>query len=222
MDAVSVLLGLVHHPCKYREPYKKWLAGINTNLFQIACLTKQSKEEIPLFLDQNIRPNMADILTKYDLNQKPEVWLELQNRLLNPAWLLPNISTWIQTVRQESETQIKIQASGGLIDYTGDLKNTIVEEAPLLEIGSVLATDQHTINIINFPSSDWSMVEQITTRFMSRTPRISLKIMGFVIFCAHKWRDLLLVKRYKSRKPYCGHNNFLPMCFNISQRQYHV
>ena len=54
IDAISVILSLSHHPCRYKVPFKKWISGINSNLFQIALLTKQSKEDLPLYLDQSV------------------------------------------------------------------------------------------------------------------------------------------------------------------------
>ena len=39
-----------------------------------------------------------------------------------------------------------------------------------------------------------------------------MKIMGFVIFCAHKWHDILLVRKYKSGRPPCGHNVIFCSC----------
>ena len=174
------------------------------NLFQIALLSKQRKEELPLFLDQSIRVNFADYLTKYNLDkEQPKFWLELQRRILTLHWLLPHPSTWLETVRKESEIKVSIKGSGGTQDFTGKAKGT--DDLPLIDINFIVVKAHQDANLITYPSSDWSMVQSITSRFMSRSLRVSLKILGFVVFAAHRWRDLHLARKYKNQRPNCEH-----------------
>ena len=96
IDAISVILSLSHHPTHYKALFRKWVSGINSNLYQIAILSNQKKEHVPLFLDQTVRTNFADLLTKFHLTKEdPLFWMELQSQLLTPHWLLAHPKTWL-------------------------------------------------------------------------------------------------------------------------------
>ena len=118
------------------------------------------------------------MLTKYNLaKEEPEYWLELQHCLLSPDWLLPHVSTWLSKVREESERKVSIQGSGGIMEYSG--KGQGQDDAPLIDINSIVVSSHQNVNLIAYPTSDWSMIQRITTRFISKLPRVSLKILGF-------------------------------------------
>ena len=52
IDAMSAVLALNRHPSLFRAPFKMWLAKTNVNLFQVAQITHQEKEDIHLFINQ--------------------------------------------------------------------------------------------------------------------------------------------------------------------------
>ena len=75
-----------------------------------------------------------------------------------------------------------------------------------------MVSSHQNVNLIAYPTSDWSMIQRITTRFMSKSPRVSLKILGFVIMTAHRWWDIHLVKKFKQDRPPCGHDMIFCQC----------
>ena len=71
------------HLARYKAVYRSYLSSINVNLFKIANVSKQSKEDIPLFIDQKVRVNFADLLIKFSLKiDSPSKWLKLQTDYL--------------------------------------------------------------------------------------------------------------------------------------------
>ena len=59
--------------------------------------------------------------------------------------------------------------------------------------------------MVTYLAQSWDLVESITQRHMSRSPRVTFKILAFVCLAAHKWRDICRAKRYKQRTPDCFH-----------------
>ena len=82
-DAISTLISIGQNPGNFKHPSQTWLSGINANLYQLALITGQKKQDIPLFIDQKVRTNFADYMTKFNLvKDAPEKWYEFQQRLL--------------------------------------------------------------------------------------------------------------------------------------------
>ena len=82
------------------------------NLYKIAQLSHQLKQNIPLFLDQRKRQNYADILTKFNVEkQTPALWFEYQLRLLQPQWLSKHPKFWEEQVLKESRERIGLLAA---------------------------------------------------------------------------------------------------------------
>ena len=104
----------------------------NFNLFKCGNLVTQPKESIYLYIDQRLRPNMADYLTKYNLQKdQPQLWLEFQRRILNPSWMVPHPKFWIDDVVKESAQRVKKQLIGmKLPDFT-TLHGENVEPKPI-------------------------------------------------------------------------------------------
>ena len=101
-DTISTLISIGQHPGNYKSPFRKWLAGINVNLYQLGLITGQQKQDIPWFINQRKRVNFADYMTKFDLtNDMPDLWLELQFCMLTPGWLLEHPRQWLDLVRLE-------------------------------------------------------------------------------------------------------------------------
>ena len=121
VDAISTLLSLRQHPARYKPPLRNWFAATNINLFKCAQISKQLKENIPVFINQTKRVNFADLLTKFNLTKDTsDVWLEMQKRLLTPNWLRAHPSVWLKDVLEESAEKISIQSQGGVVpDFTG-------------------------------------------------------------------------------------------------------
>ena len=69
IDAISTILGLGIHPGRLKSPHARWLAMTNFNLFKIGQLVNQTKESIYLYIDQKLQPNMADLLTKFNIHK---------------------------------------------------------------------------------------------------------------------------------------------------------
>ena len=113
IDAISTLISLSHHLAKYKDPFRRLLASTNVNLFKVAQLSGQTKESVPLFLNQNKCMNFADLLTKFHIQGgKPSLRLEYQKRLLSPSWLLQHPRFWEEQVILESREKISIQEKG--------------------------------------------------------------------------------------------------------------
>ena len=120
IDAISTLISLRQHPVKFKCPLRRWFASTNINLFKAAQISGQTKEDIPLFINQTQRVNYADLLTKFNLlTDTAHIWLELQHRLLEASWLQQHPSIWLNSVLTESEDKIKKQLSGGMENFTG-------------------------------------------------------------------------------------------------------
>ena len=51
-DTISTLISIGQNPGNFKHPYQTWLSGINANLYQLALITGQQKQDIPLFIDQ--------------------------------------------------------------------------------------------------------------------------------------------------------------------------
>ena len=67
-------------------------------------MTGQNKQDIPLFINQTLRTNFADFLTKFNLElDTPATWLEYQRRLLTPNWLQTHPNIWLKQVLIESD-----------------------------------------------------------------------------------------------------------------------
>ena len=108
-DTISMLISISQNPRNFKTPYRTWLSGINANIYQLALIMSQQKQDIPLFIDQKVWTKFADYIMKFDLkNDKPEKWYELQQRLLEPNWLLTHPRQWINLIRQESAIRIQI------------------------------------------------------------------------------------------------------------------
>ena len=61
-----------------------------------------------------------------------------------------------------------------------------------------------TPNMSVYRACDWYIAETIINRHLSRTPRTSFKILGWVCFIAQKWRDIVKIKKWKlTNKPCC-------------------
>ena len=132
-----------------------------------------------------MRTNFADYMTKFDLNNdKPEKWYELQQRLLEPSWLLTHPRQWIDLVRQESARKIQIQAQGiaAVSNFSSDGGNN-VDPQPI-QIHQVILHLRMDPNMRHFPARDWTIVSQVMDRHMSSSPKISFKILGWVTMIA--------------------------------------
>ena len=61
---------------------------------------------------------------------------------------------------------------------------------------------------VKFPPRDWSILEDVIRRNLSRPPKVVFRIVGWVVYCAQKWVDIVRLKRMKvtlSRKARCIH-----------------
>ena len=65
VDVITTIISMHQHPAKYFVIFHRYLSSININLFQTAIISKQTKEHIPLFINQQKRVNFADLLTKF-------------------------------------------------------------------------------------------------------------------------------------------------------------
>ena len=214
IDAISTLIGISNHPGKYNSPVSTWLAQINFNLFKCGNITNQPKELIPLFVDQAKRTNFTDYLTKYDLiKDHSEMWLEFQWRILCPNWLQLHPKFWIDSVILESAQKISKQVAGMKIpDFcTSNSKN--VDPTPI-SITHVGINQKMDPNMCSFPPRDWYLVEAVVRQHMSQPPKVTFKIIGWICMIFSKWRDIVLVKKWKSSlgREKCFHPNIFCRC----------
>ena len=215
VDALSTILATNIHPGRLKSPYNRWLSMANFNLFKIGNLVQQPKESIYLFINQKLRLNLADILTKFHIKtESAQYWNELQTRLLQGSWLVKHPKFWLADVVKESEEKIKTQSKGQplpLPDFTTDNgKNIEPKQISVKQLSINLHSDP---NMVHFPKYDAYIIEAVIQKHMTKEPRISFKIIGWIACCAMKWRDITIIKKKKTiARNTCFHDIIFCRC----------
>ena len=200
IDAISTLLSLERHPVKFPLPLRRWFAAVNINLYKCAQVSHQSKEDILMYIDQGLRINFADYLTKFNLStDRPSQWLELQRRILNPSWLLTHPKGWLNDALTESNKGVSLQSSGGptLLDMPGAPSNSNV-------VNSIRFRQNLDPIPTRYPNADWTIVEGVMKKYSFLPPRTTFRILGWLVFAAQKWSDLAKIRRMQQSAP-CIH-----------------
>ena len=122
----------------------------NFNLFKVGQIVHQTKESIYLYINQKVRVNLADLLTKFNISRDdPKYWNELQIHLLQGSWLAQHPKFWLSYVIKESEQKIKKQAIGmPITDFT--TMDGISEEPKKISVKQISITLHPNPNMSRF------------------------------------------------------------------------
>ena len=91
VNAISTLISLSHHSVQYKNPFCKLLASTNVNLYKVALLSGQAKEDIPLFINQHKRTNFADLLMKFNIESEKPTLISIKAPLSRLVITTPQI-----------------------------------------------------------------------------------------------------------------------------------
>ena len=234
-DAISSLLSLRRHPAIFKHPQRKWLASANVSLFQTAELinsqqktlssdshqmTPVIKDDIAIWINQKVRCNFADLLTKFQLDtDSTDRWIKLQEKLIQASWLQTHPSTWYKQMLQESEEMISQQSLGGQAHHClRDVTQTSLKDASqhTLQDTDPTPIEAHFITYstdifpeVSYPQQDMYIVDKVTSNMPGKNPRCVFRTIGWCVFAAHRWRDMAKAKVFKQtlrgrRKCKCG------------------
>ena len=171
VDALSTILAANIHPGRLKSPYNRWLSMANYNLFKTGNLVKQPKETIYLFINQKIRVNLADTLTKFQIKtESAEYWNELQNRLIKGSWLNEHPKFWLDEVIKESQEKVQTQSRGVPIpDFTtNEGENIEPQQISVKHLSIQLHPDP---NMLHFPKYETYIVEAVIKRHVFKTSK---------------------------------------------------
>ena len=106
-----------------------------------------------LCINQNIRQNLADLLTKFNLKEDdPELWIEYQNRLLTGDWLaVQHPRNWTMEVIKESEEMMRIAKVGYQISNSQTSSPAVEKDILKIENNFVSITDETNILMKHYP-----------------------------------------------------------------------
>ena len=74
-------------------------------------------------------------------------------------------------------------------------------------------------NVPTFPARDWYIVEATTSRHLSKSPRISFKILSWICLIGQKWHDIVTIKKWKQSNNICFHPHIFCKCAMLFLKQ---
>merc|ERR1711905_51014 len=145
VDAVSQIVALRSPPSHFKPRMRKYYANVNMHLYKLAQLTGQLKENIVFWINQKKAFNPADLLGKFDID-KDQVsrWMELAQKVLQPAWLQRNPDTYLRNMLDDSNEKILELISGKHTKQPIDKEQSLTHDCAELKQGGDLM-----INFIN-------------------------------------------------------------------------
>ena len=57
----------------------------------------------------------------------------------------------------------------------------------------------------HYPQCDWTFLERIVSKYSSKHPRSTFKILGYVILAFTRWADVYRIRKFKRKNP-CEHS----------------
>ena len=199
-DAIAHIIALQRSPACFKAPFNKWYPEINSLTYQIGNLTSQPKEEIVQFLQQKVYSNLADLLTKFDLEQDSvDDWMLKSKQLFEPDWLQNHPNTYLKQLLKLSNDQLSLQAAGGLqheqifkiTENTPDLlapafvhRNQVKVTNTCCYIKYVMANDK--IPTKTSPKNpNYELIVPLFHKYRFYDGSIPLRILGRVILFCH-------------------------------------
>ena len=86
-------------------------------------------------------------------------------------------------------------------------------EKDILKVGNnfVSITDKTNILMKHYPQCNWTFVECIVSKYSSKHPRTTFKILGYVILAFTRWVNICRIKKFKKENP-CDHRIIFCAC----------
>merc|ERR1712002_1274499 len=202
VDALSQILGLMAPPSQSRRSLRKHYASINVHLYTLANITKQVKEDIIFWLNQEEVCNPADKLGKFDIEKDPvHKWVKLQKEILQPDWLQDHPRNYLHRLIKSSKEKIRLSKTGGY------LRNQSAEKILGLHLHTEPSKDEDIMvsyieaNEKLLPARkknlDFHPLDRVVERFGHKGSSYVMKIMGYVTYFAHRWVDKLYLMKHK-------------------------
>merc|ERR1712101_19992 len=206
VDAVSPIIALRSPPSQFKPRMRKYYAIVNMHLYKLAKLTSQLKENIVFWINQKEAFNPADLLGKFDVDKdQVSKWMNLSKLVLQPPWLLQNPDTYLKKLLSESQEKIRTQTTGKPTKKPLNEEELLTHDCVELKRG-----DSVMVNFINVQDRfkpvrnkpvNFHPLETIVTRNKFRGSNYCLKILGYVTWIAHNWRDKVYLRKHKVCNP---------------------
>ena len=202
VDAVSQIVALRSPPSQFKPRMRKYYANINMHLYKLAKLTDQEKENVVFWINQRQRFNPADLLGKFDIDKDPvSKWIELLRLVLQPPWLQKHPNTYMEQMLTESQQKIQTQSLGGTSKKPINEEELLTHDCIKLKQGKNVIVNfievQDRFKPIKNKPVDFHPLEVIVRRNKCRGTNFCLKILGYVTWIAHNWRDKIYLKKHK-------------------------
>ena len=136
--------------------------------------------------------------------------MELAKQVLQPSWLLQNPDTYLRNMLDESKAKILELTAGKHTKQPIDKEQSLTHDCAELKQGGDLMINfinvQDRFTPIRNKSVDFQPLETVVTRNKFRGSNYCLKIMGYVTWIAHHWRDKVYLRKYST----CNHPYLCP------------
>merc|ERR1711962_1231259 len=207
VDAVSQIIALRSPPSQFMSRMRKYYANINMHLYKLAELTNQLKENIVFWINQKEAFNPSDLLGKFDIDKDPvSRWIELSKSVLQPPWLMKHPDDYLEKMLTESQEKIRAQTAGGIdkkpINEEELLKHDCVELRRGENVMVNFIDVQDQFKPVRNKPVDFHPLETIVRRNKFKGSNYCLKIMGYVTWIVHNWRDKVYLRKHKA----CNHS----------------
>ena len=113
-------------------------------------------------------------------------------------------------VHSESQEKNSTQLRGGPLNHSG--KGLHDSDPVPTDINQISFSQKLIPTTTIFPAQDWYIVESVTSRHLSKSPRITFKILGWVCLIGQKWHDIVRIKKWKQTNKLCVHPHIFCRC----------
>merc|ERR1712243_171650 len=202
VDAVSQIVALRSPPSQFKPRMRKYYANINMHLYKLAKMTNQEKENVVFWINQKEAFNPADLLGKFDIDKDPvSQWIELLKLVLQPPWLQKHPNTYLKQMLIESQQKIQAQTMGGISKKPLNEEELLTHDCVELKQGENVLVNfievQDRFKPIRNKQVDFHPLETIVRRNKFKGSNYCLRIMGYVTWIAHNWRDKIYLRKHK-------------------------
>merc|ERR1711962_1304235 len=206
VDAVSQIIALRSPPSQFMSRMRKYYANINMHLYKLAELTNQLKENIVFWINQKGAFNPSDLLGKFHIDKDPvSKWMDLSKLVLQPPWLQLHPDNYLQQMLIESQEKIRAQTTGGTTKKPLNEEELLAHDCVELKKGENVMINfidvQDRFKPVRNKPVDFHPLETIVRRNKFKGSNYCLKIMGYVTWIVHNWRDKVYLRKHKA----CNH-----------------
>ena len=121
--------------------------------------------------------------------------------VLLPPWLQKHPNTYMEQMLMESQQKIQAQSMGGASKKPINEEELLTHDCIELKRGENVIVNfievQDRFKPIKNKPVDFHPLEAIVRRNKFRGTNYCLKIMGYVTWIAHNWRDKIYLKKHK-------------------------